>query len=306
MLDLNAMMLFARVVEHGGFTKAARALGLQTSLVSRAVSGLEADLGVRLLNRTTRRMSVTDVGRTFYEHCAALATEAEAARDSIEKIRSTPRGTIRVSCPGPMLQAGIDRVMADFVRDWPEVRLHVMATGRRINLVEEGVDVALRVRPLPLEDSGDTVRPLARTFQRLVAHRRLMAGRKTPMHPDELDGLPTVDMSGPVERHVWTMTSAGGEVASFGHRPRLVTDDFGTLRLAVLDGTGIARLPSFVVQADIEAGRLVTLLPEWHMTESLVHAAFPSRRGSMPAVRLILDALVEAFEKGRIATGRVS
>ena len=300
MPDLNAMVLFARVVEHGGFTRAARALGLQTSLVSRAIAGLEAELGVRLLNRTTRRMSVTDIGQTFYQHCASLAAEAEAARDAIEQTRSTPRGLMRVSCPGPLLEAGVARVMADFVRDHREVRLHVLATGRRVNLVEEGVDIALRVRPLPLEDSGDAIRPLARTSQRLVALAGLMAGRTTPTHPDHLEGLPTVDMSASLERHGWAMTRSDGATVMFNHRPRLVTDDFGTLRLAALDGTGIARLPGYVVQADIESGRLIELLPEWNMNLSLVHAAFPSRRGSIPAVRLLLDALVAAFEHGGV------
>lgn len=300
MTDLNAMVLYAKVVEQGGFTRAARALGLQTSLVSRAIAGLETDLGVRLLNRTTRRMSVTDVGRTFYEHCAALAAEAEAARAAIEQVRTTPRGLVRVSCPPSLLAVGVDRIMADFVHDWPQVRLDLLATGRRINLVEEGIDVALRVRALPLEDSGDAVRPLARSMLRLVAHRRLLQGRSMPDHPDDLQGLPTVDMSATLERHVWTMAHPDGRQAEFAHQPRLVTDDFGTLRLAALDGTGIAQLPGYAIEPDIDEGRLVPLLPAWFMRESLVHAVFPSRRGSVPAVRLLLDALVKAFEQGRI------
>lgn len=294
------MLIFARVVEHGSFTRAAQVLGLQTSFVSRALAGLEADLGVRLLNRTTRRMSVTDVGQTFYQHCAAVAAEAEAAREAVDQRRATPRGLMRVSCPGPLLDAGVGRVMADFVRDHPDLRLQLLATGRRVNLVEEGVDVALRVRPLPLEDSGDAFRPLARTQQQLVAHPDLFAGRTPAAHPRELEGLATVDMSASLERHAWTMTREDGTTATLVHRPRLVTDDFGTLRLAALDGTGIARLPGYVVRADIDAGRLVTLLPQWHMTESLVHAAFLSRRGGVPAVRILLDALVAAVEQGRI------
>ena len=296
MTDLNAMVLFARVVEHGGYSKAARALGLQTSLLSRAVSELEAGFGVRLLNRTTRRMSVTDIGQTLYLHCAALAAEADAARDAIEATRSAPRGLVRMSCPVPLLEAGVAAVCSSFVRDHPDVRLHVEATGRRVNLVEEGIDVAVRVRPLPLEDSSEAVRPLATAIGRLVAHPRLLEGRPLPTGPDDLANLPTVDVTSSLERHVWLMTPDHGPTVSFSHHPRLMTDDFATLRLAALDATGIARLPSYIVQADIDAGRLLPLLPSWSPARSLVHAAFPSRRGLVPAVRTLLDALVRAFE----------
>lgn len=300
MTDLNAMALFARVVEHGGYSKAARALGLQTSLLSRAVAGLEAELGVRLLNRTTRRMSVTDVGQTFYLHCAALAAEADAAREAIEQTRSTPRGLVRMSCPAALLGAGIDRLVTGYVRDHPAVRLHVEVTGRRVNLVEENFDLAVRVRPLPLEDAGEAVRPLSPTSTLLVAHPRLLEGRSPPTHPDDLADLPTVDMTTAAERHVWPMTPPKGEPVPFQHRPRLMADDFGTLRLAALEAIGIARLPGYVAQPDIDAGRLVSLLPAWVATAALVHVAFPSRRGLVPAVRILIDVLVAGFRDGRI------
>ncbi len=300
MTDLNAMVLFARVVEHGGFSKAARALSLQPSLLSRAVAELEAELGVRLLNRTTRRMSVTDVGQTFYLHCAALAAEAEAAREAVEQTRSNPRGLVRMSCPAPMLAAGLDRVVTAYVRDHPAVRLHVEVTGRRVNLVEEGFDLAVRVRPLPLEDTSDTIRQLATTSTRLVAHPRLLEGRSMPTHPDDLQDWPTVDMTAAGDRHAWPMTSPEGKAMSFAHRPRLMADDFGTLRLAALEGIGIARLPGYVAQADVTTGRLLSLLPGWVAANALVHVAFPSRRGLVPAVRALIEAIAEAFAADRV------
>ncbi len=296
MTDLNAMVLFARVVELGGFSKAARTLGVQTSLLSRAVAQLEADLGVRLLNRTTRRMSVTDIGQTYYLHCAALAAEAEAAREVIEQTRSTPRGLVRISCPVPLLATGVSAVVTRFLREHPDVRLQVEATGRRVNLVEEGIDIAIRVRPLPLEDANHAIRPLAHATTRLVAHRRLLEGHGAIERPADLAGLPTVDMTSTLERHSWPFAREGGLSETFSHLPRLMTDDFDTLRAAVLDGSGVALMPSYVVRDDIATGRLVHLLPQWCTTRSLLHAAFPSRRGLVPAVRLLLDALVTQFE----------
>ena len=159
MHDLNAMYLFAKVVEHGGYTAAARALGMQTSKISRHVTDLEKALGVRLLNRTTRRMSVTDVGQTFYQHCAALVAEAQAATEIIDRTRSVPQGTVRMSCPVPLLETDVAAIVSRYLVENPLVRVHIDATSRRVNVIEEGVDVALRVRRPPLEDSGLAMRP---------------------------------------------------------------------------------------------------------------------------------------------------
>ena len=146
MHDLNAMYLFAKVVEHGGYTAAARALGMQTSKISRHVTDLEKELGVRLLNRTTRRMSVTDIGQTFYQHCAALVAEAQAATEIIDRTRSVPQGMVRMSCPVPLLETDVAAIVSRYLVENPLVRVQIDATSRRVNVIEEGVDVALRVR----------------------------------------------------------------------------------------------------------------------------------------------------------------
>lgn len=296
MHDLNAMYLFAKVVEHGGYTAAARALGMQTSRISRHVTDLEKDLGVRLLNRTTRRMSVTDVGQTFYQHCAALVAEAQAATEIIDRTRSVPQGVVRMSCPVPLLETDVAVIVSRYLVDNPLVRVHIDATSRRVNVIEEGVDLALRVRRPPIEDSGLAMRPLSSTGAMLVGSPKLFAGRRRPRHPAELSDLPTLDMSLAADRYAWQFRTPEGEEISVTHTPRLMTDDFATLRQAAINGVGIALLPYFMVRAGLASGALERLLPEFGSPESLVHAVFPSRRGLVPAVRTLLDALVAGFE----------
>ena len=297
MHDLNAMFLFAKVVEHGGYTAAARALGVQTSKISRQVTELEQSLGVRLLNRTTRRMSVTDVGQSFYLHCAALVAEAQAATETIDRTRSTPQGLVRLSCPAPLLETDVAVIVARYLVENPEVRVQIDATSRRVNVIEEGVDLALRVRKPPLEDSGLAMRPLSNTRGVLVASPRLFVRLARPAHPDDLAGMPTLDMTSASDRYAWEFESPEGAQMSVSHTPRLMTDDFATLRQAAIEGVGIALLPNFMARVGLDNGSLERLLPDFASSESLVHAVFPSRRGLVPAVRVLLDALVAGFDR---------
>ncbi len=297
MHDLNAMYLFAKVVDHGGYTAAARALGMQTSKISRHVADLEKELGVRLLNRTTRRMSLTDVGQTFYQHCAALVAEAQAATEIIDRTRSVPQGTVRMSCPVPLLETDVAAIVSRYLLDNPMVRVQIDATSRRVNVIEEGIDIALRVRRPPLEDSGLAMRPLSDTTGVLVCSPRLFGRRARPRHPDELADLPTLDMATANDRYTWEFQAPGGEEISVAHVPRLLTDDFATLRHAAIAGVGIAQLPYFMVREGLAGGLLEQLLPDFGSPESLVHAVFPSRRGLVPAVRALLDALASGFER---------
>jgi DNA-binding transcriptional LysR family regulator len=301
MHDLNAMYLFAKVVEYGGYSAAARALGVQTSRLSRQVSELEKALGVRLLNRTTRRMSVTDVGQTFYLHCAALVAEAEAATETIDRTRSVPQGLVRISCPVPLLETDVAVIIARYLVENPLVRVDIDATSRRVNVVEEGVDVALRVRTPPLEDSGLAMRPLGNASGIVVGSPRLFGGRtsKRPTHPEHLATMPTLDMSSASGKYVWLFTDGDGQEISVQHTPRMTTDDFATLRQAAVEAVGIGQLPYFMVRDNLANGTLEQLLASYKTSDSLVHAVFPSRRGLVPAVRVLLDTLVAGFARRR-------
>ncbi|VCU70257.1 HTH-type transcriptional regulator DmlR [Pigmentiphaga humi] len=303
MQDLNDMYLFAKVVEHGGYTAAAQAMGIPVSRVSRRVAALEEELGVRLLNRTTRKISVTEVGNTFYLHCAALAAEAAAAREAVDRTTSQPQGLIRLSCPAGLLQSDVAAIVAEYLAAHPRVRVQIDATSRRVDLVEEGMDLALRVRQPPFEDSELVVRPLATSRMVLVATPGFF---RQHGEPDDLDGLarlPTLSMVQAAEKHVWRFTGPDGRQVSVGHVPRLSVDDLTTLHIAALQGLGIACVPWALVAADVQAGVLQVTLPGYSLPEGVVQAVFPSRRGLVPAVRGLVDALVQAYRKQSPAPG---
>ena len=156
MQDLNDMLYFAEVVERGGFAAAGRALGIPKSRLSRRVSDLEAHLGVRLLQRTTRKLSLTEVGEAYLRHCQAIRESAQAAADAVAQVQTEPRGTVRVSCPVTLAQTVLAELMPAFLAQHPLVRVEMQVTNRAVNVVEEGIDVALRVRP-SLEDSASMV-----------------------------------------------------------------------------------------------------------------------------------------------------
>jgi DNA-binding transcriptional LysR family regulator len=296
MQDLNAMFLFAKVVEHGSYSAAARALGLQTSKLSRRISELEKQLGVRLLQRTTRRVAVTEIGQTYYQHCAALEAEALAAQEAIDRTRSEPRGMVRMSCPTNLMQGMLNALIAKFLADNPQVRLLIDMTNRRVDVVEEGLDLALRVRPPPLEPSNLAMRKLGDSEAVLVAAPSFLKQHGRPAHPRELENYPTVDMARAGDKHTWQFREKDCTPIALTHTPRLMTDSFDTLREAAVAGIGVAYLPYFVVHETLESGALERVLPEYGLTPGIVHAVFPSRRGMVPAVRALIDALAKGFE----------
>jgi len=296
-IDLNDMYLFAKVVESGGYSAAGRALGIQTSLLSRRVAELERELGVRLLNRTTRRISLTDVGRTFYEHCQALVSQADLAVDAVEHTRSEPRGLVRISCPVPLLHSSVMPMVSQFLASYPDVRVRVEATNRRVDVVEEGFDIALRVRTPPLEDTELVIRHLSTSESVLLGSPGLLARHGRPAAFEDLASFPTLSMTTAGERHTWYFTGPDGAAHEFAHLPRLISDDMATLHHAARQDLGIVCLPSFMVEADLRRGALVHLLPTFLLRKGIVHAVFASRRGMVPAVRYLIDALVAGFEK---------
>ena len=291
MEDLNDLAQFAAVVEHGGFA-AARALGVPKSRLSRRVLALEARLGVRLLHRSSRRFSVTEIGRAYYERCLAMLVEAEAAEQLIAEARTEPRGVIRMSCPVALLAFQFGDLLARFLAENPAVGIHLEASNRRVDVVAEGFDLAIRVRFPPLAPTDLVMRRLDESTQCLVA-RPGFAGTAL-RSPADLAGLPSLDLGPPRREHAWRLAQADGQEATVPHRPRLVTDDMATLRAAALAGLGIAQLPTMMVWQDVEAGRLRPVLPAWRPRAGIVHAVFPSRRGLLPSVRALLDFLAEA------------
>ncbi len=293
--DLNNLYFFAKVVECGSYTAAARALGLQTSKLSRRIADLEAELGVRLINRTTRRLSLTDAGAIFHRHSAALVEEARVAKEAMSHILAAPQGLLRIACPTGLLQAGVADLLLDFLARYPDVRISLDATNRRVDLVHEGVDVALRVRLPPLEDSDLAMRAFGPSDIILVASPAFVAARGAPRVLDDVARAPTLSMGHGGERTVWRFTNDENQPMEVEHTPRLSTDDLHALRAATLAGLGAACLPSMFVGEDIATGELVRLMPMLRAQSGIVHAVFPSRRGMAPAMRALLDLLAEGF-----------
>lgn len=293
MQDLNDMLFFAEVVERGGFAAAGRALGLPKSRLSRRLAELEARLGVRLLHRTTRKLSLTPVGELFLRHCTAVRDEAEAAAEAVAQVQTEPRGVLRVSCPVTLAQTVVGELLPQFLLRHPQLRVDMRVSNRVVDLVEEGIDVALRVRPT-LEDSGSLiVKPLGGSQALLVASPAQLRRQGQPAGPQELDRLDTVAMSGVDGRANWRLRGPGDAEHLLSHRPRYVADDLLTLKFAVLSGVGICVLPDYLCEAELADGRLVEVLPGWAPAPGLVHAVYASRRGLVPAVRHFLDFLGE-------------
>lgn len=295
MQDLNDLYFFAQVVEHRGFAQAGRALSMPKSKLSRRVALLEERLGVRLIQRSSRRFSVTEIGEEYYQHCKAMLVEAEAAQQAIDLTRSEPRGIVRVTCPIALLHARVSAMLSDFMAENPHVSIHLDATNRRVDVIGERIDVAIRARPPPLEDSDLAIRVLAERTWSLVASPALLAARGIPTVPADLSGLPSLDLGPPNSEHLWQLEGPGGAAASIGHEPRLVTDDMIALRTAAVAGVGVVQLPTMMVQEEIRQGLLLKLLPDWASRPGIVHAVFASRRGLLPSVRKLIDFLATRF-----------
>lgn len=291
MQDLNDMLFFAEVAERGSFAEAGRALGLPKSRLSRRVAELEQQLGVRLLHRSTRKLSLTEVGALYLRHCLAMRSEALAAGEVVQRLSAAPRGTVRVTCPTTLAQSVVGDLVPAFLLAHPQVRIEMEVTNRVVDPVDEGVDVALRVRQR-LQDSGSlVVKRLGLSLGLLVASPALLARQGRPATPAELVQLDSVAMSVQDGRASVELRGPDQAVHDWQHQPRYVADDLETLLRAALAGVGVALLPDYMCRPALDAGRLVQLLPGWSPPEGIVHAVFASRRGLVPAVRVFLDHL---------------
>lgn len=295
MQDLNDLRFFAVVVEQNGFAAAARKLGMPRSRLSRRLGLLEGRLGVRLIQRSTRRFAVTEIGREYYRHCVAMMVEADAAQDAIDRIRSEPQGVVRVSCPSSLIYFEVGEMITRFMVEYPKVQVLLESTNRRVDAIREGFDLAVRVRFPPLDDTDLVIRKLADSPQRLAASPSVLRGSAGPFVPADLAALPSLALNPTEVEHEWRLDGPEGATATIRHTPRFVTEDMVALRLAALRGVGVCQFPTFVVQDDIKAGRLIDLLPGWAPRAGIIHAAFPSRRGLLPSVRALLDFLAKEY-----------
>ncbi|HET6906155.1 MAG TPA: LysR substrate-binding domain-containing protein [Rhodanobacteraceae bacterium] len=294
--DLNDLYLFAAVVEHGGFSAAGRALNMPKSRLSKRVSQLEDRLGVRLLQRTSRRFAITEAGERFYRHVESMVGEARAAMEDLESMRGEPCGVVRMSCPVSFAQSLLAPLLPKFLELYPRVRLNLLASNRRVDVIGEGFDVAVRVRDKLDSDAQLVARSFGARRVVLVASPQFLAQHGEPKAPEDLSSLPVLSMFEQEGDQVWELFDSNCAARRVSVKPRLVCGEFRVLIEAALAGSGIAWLPESACVEELRSGRLRQVLPEWGLPQGILHIVYPSRRGMLPAVRALVDFLVEAFE----------
>lgn len=289
--DLNDLRYFAEVVTHGGFAPAARALHEPKSKLSRRIARLEERLGLRLIERSSRRFRVTDVGQAFYERCRTIQNEAEQAVALVTQARAEPHGLIRFSCPTGMVEV-ISGLVQDFLRQYPKVALQLLAADRPVDVIAERIDLALRVRTELTSDAELTMRTLGRSTRIVVASPALAKRLHAPEDLAQLPRLTTNDIDGETE---WTLHGRDGRHRILRQEARLGCADMVAVREAACAGLGVALLPYHVCRQALDDGRLVRALPDWRSQQGLVHLVFTTRRGLLPAVRALIDQLAAGF-----------
>jgi DNA-binding transcriptional LysR family regulator len=296
MQDLNDLHYFARVVEAGGFAAAGRLLGIPKSRLSRRIAELEGRLGVRLLQRTTRKLALTEVGERYYQQCQAMLQAAEAADETVALLSAEPRGRLRLSCPIALVQTELTEMIPAFLAAYPQIRLELVMTNRRVDLVEEGIDVALRVRGSGDEDPSLVSRRLRPAAGALVMAASLRSQYKirTPTDLAQLPALGALELD---RRLHLQLSHADGRVENFVAEPRLAVEDFAMRKAAALRGLGFTMLPAPYCQDELANGSLVRLLPDWSLAVGHLQAVYPHRRGLLPAVRVLVDFLAQEFSR---------
>ncbi len=291
MRDLNDLAYFEAVVRHRGFGTAARAIGIPKSKLSRHVTRLEAELGVRLLERSTRRFVVTELGQEFYRHCQAVIAEAEAADDVAARVQGEPRGLVRVSLPMGISHA-LGRQLPGFLQRYPKLRLQLVIANRRIDIIGERIDIALRIRQRLDTDANLTMRAFGESANFIIASPDLIAQFGMPESPADLRAFPTLGHDEDFGDSQWLLAGPDGAEEIFAHQPRLACHDFNMLVEAAVAGIGVTCLPEEACRQELATGQLLRILPDWHGGRGIRHLVFTSRRGMLPSVRAVIDFLL--------------
>jgi len=285
-MDLNEMLVFARVVQAGSFTTAAAELGMPKSTVSRKVSELEERLKSRLLQRTTRTLSLTDVGRTYYDYCARIVAEIEDAERAVSRLQETPRGLLRVTAPVNF--AFLGTIVSDYLKRYPEVRIDLFCTTRTVDLVEERFDLGIRAGTLA--DSTMIARSLGSARWFLVATPGYLKKRGRPRSPEDLKKHDCLLFGAGFDGAGVRLENADGSV-QVALSPRLLVTDMDVLYAVATAGLGIALLPGFRSVEELRAGRLERVLTDWNAPSTPVHVVYPSTRHLSPKVKSFVDYL---------------
>lgn len=292
--DLNDTLIFVKMVEQGSFTAAARALGLPKTTVSRKVQELEARLGAQLLNRTTRRLGLTEAGSVYYEHCQNIARELDEAESAVGQLQGGPRGWLRFSAPYSIGIAWITPLLGEFHARYPEVRLDMHLSNEPVDVIGGEIDMALRAGPLP--DSSLVARRLATFRTQVFASPRYIERHGEPLHPDELRHHRVIAVRKHYHAHPSRITwplSDGTRTIEYPVDPLIVANDPSAVIGPVLCGEGLTLASDVGAKPYVEAGALRRVLAGWTGPEVALSAVFPRGRVAPPKVRVFVDFLVE-------------
>lgn len=303
MLDLNDVFYFVQVVDRGGFTPAGRALRLSKSTLSHRVRELEAALGVRLLNRTSRQLSITEVGAEFYLYAQEMLRSAQVAEEAIKQRLTVPSGCIRLTTTVEIAQFALRDVIPSFLERNAKVQIVEVATDRMVDIVGEGFDIALRGHTAPLQNSTLIQRSIAKVPWCIFAGKGYLERNKTPTDPEQIAQHSTITLlrDGP---SIWRLRDRLAKEVVVPIEPRFVSNNMITLKEAACSNIGLVALPGYICREELRTGALEQVLPGWIAQDAQIAALVPYRVGILPAVRSLLDYLalevpkVTAFEPG--------
>ncbi|MEX0922171.1 MAG: LysR family transcriptional regulator [Rhodovibrionaceae bacterium] len=292
--ELSAMLVFARVVDCGGFTAAAEELDLSKSAVSKQIARLEDRLGTRLLNRTTRTLSLTEAGTAFYERCLDVVAAAQAAEATVQHLAEAPRGELRINAPMSFGQSHIAPALPDFLARYPELTVDLVLNDRLVDLVEEGFDVGVRIGPL--DDSSLVARRLAPARRVLCAAPAYLARAGTPARPEDLRSHDCIAYSYQLSGRQWRFRHPELGERRVKVSGRLKGNNGDALVAAAAGGLGVVLSPTFIVTEELRSGALRVLLPDWQVYPRIdVNAVFPASRNLSLKVRVFVDFLAARF-----------
>jgi DNA-binding transcriptional LysR family regulator len=298
-LDLNDFFYFVQVVDRSGFTAAGRMLRIPKSTLSHRIQRLETELGVRLLNRTSRRFAMTDAGEEFYRHAVVMLHDAELAESAIRHRLTEPTGTVRCTAAMATMQFAMRDIVADFLLRYPKVNVVAHATDRNVDIVGENYDVAIRAHSDPLPDSTLVQRALTPAPWLLFAGSAYLDANEAPKTPEDLRNHPSLFMMRTGVSPVWRLRRSSGaeDEVVMPLTPRLLCDDMIVLKQAAIAGLGVVALPGYVCREDVRLGALRQVLPAWLAGDSTITALIPYRRGLLPSVRVFIDHLSAELPK---------
>lgn len=286
---------FYLVVKHGGFSAASEASNITKSKLSRRILDLETQYNITLIQRSTRHFKVTPLGQEFFEACSKVIEQADSAQNVLLKQKNEPQGLVKISCPPVMMEHQIRPLLTQFLKDYPQVTVEMELSSRRIDVLHDDIDLAIRTNFSANEDSSIIVRDIIKTTHCLVASPELLQGR-TLEHITELYEFPSIVLGTQKQQYRWHLHNLKQqEEIDIPLQPRIKSNDLMGAYFAVLDGLGIADLPYLTVEHDIQSGKLVHLFPDWCSNVGTVQLVYASRKGQRLVMEKLIDVLIEGL-----------